>query len=99
MRARHRPLRDDEFDSWYAAAKAGYDESIEHDGGVPQEVAQRKAEQDLARLLPDGRVPDDHAVFVRDRIALNVFGGNDAARDLYRSLGYRAAAVFMEKEL
>jgi hypothetical protein len=97
--ARLRPLHNGESDSWYAAAKAGYAESIEHDGGVPHELAQRKAEQDLSRLLPDGRVPDDHAVFVIDRIALNVFGGNGPARDLYRSLGYREAAVFMEKEL
>jgi ribosomal protein S18 acetylase RimI-like enzyme len=33
------------------------------------------------------------------RIALNVFGGNDVARGLYASLGYRETAVFMEKTL
>jgi ribosomal protein S18 acetylase RimI-like enzyme len=33
------------------------------------------------------------------RVALNVFGGNDVARGLYRSLGYREAAVWMAKEL
>ena len=31
------------------------------------------------------------------KLALNVFGGNDAARSLYRSLGYRNTAVHMEK--
>ena len=31
------------------------------------------------------------------RIELNVFGGNDAARSLYRSLGYREDAVVMSK--
>jgi len=154
--ARLRPLRDDEFDAWHAAAKAGYAASIEHDGGAPHELARQKAERDISRLLPDRRVPDDHAVFVvedgagaavgrlwvaeqdgetgralfvyevaidpaarrrgygrramefaeqearrrgLDRIALNVFGGNDPARRLYRSLGYREAAVFMEKRL
>ena len=30
-------------------------------------------------------------------IALNVFGGNDVARSLYRSLGYVETAVFMRK--
>jgi ribosomal protein S18 acetylase RimI-like enzyme len=33
------------------------------------------------------------------KIALNVFGGNDVARRLYASLGYREAAIFMEKAL
>jgi len=34
-----------------------------------------------------------------DRIALNVFGGNDVARNLYRSLGYVENAVAMSKRL
>jgi GNAT superfamily N-acetyltransferase len=34
-----------------------------------------------------------------DRIQLNVFGGNEIARSLYRSLGYREVSVFMGKEL
>lgn len=32
-------------------------------------------------------------------IALNVFGGNEPARALYRSLGYRDVSVWMSKEL
>jgi GNAT superfamily N-acetyltransferase len=34
-----------------------------------------------------------------DRIALNVFGGNEVARGLYRSLGYTENAVAMSKTL
>jgi ribosomal protein S18 acetylase RimI-like enzyme len=34
-----------------------------------------------------------------DRIALNVFGGNERARSLYRSLGYIERAVAMDKTL
>jgi ribosomal protein S18 acetylase RimI-like enzyme len=34
-----------------------------------------------------------------DRIALNVFGGNERARSLYRSLGYVERAVTMDKTL
>jgi ribosomal protein S18 acetylase RimI-like enzyme len=34
-----------------------------------------------------------------DRIELNVFGGNDVARGLYRSLGYVESAVYMVKDL
>ena len=33
------------------------------------------------------------------RVELNVFGGNEAARGLYRSLGYAEWAVSMAKEL
>jgi ribosomal protein S18 acetylase RimI-like enzyme len=33
------------------------------------------------------------------RIALNVLGGNETARSLYRSLGYRETAVYMAKKL
>jgi ribosomal protein S18 acetylase RimI-like enzyme len=34
-----------------------------------------------------------------DRVELNVFGGNDVARDLYRSLGYVETSVQMAKDL
>lgn len=34
-----------------------------------------------------------------DRIALNVFGRNEVARNLYRSLGYEENAVSMSKKL
>jgi len=32
-----------------------------------------------------------------EQVGLNVFGGNTVARGLYRSLGYREVAVWMEK--
>ena len=34
-----------------------------------------------------------------DRVALNVFGGNEVARSLYRSLGYGENAIVMSKDL
>ena len=33
------------------------------------------------------------------RVELNVFGGNEVARSLYRSLGYEESAVWMGKDL
>ena len=33
------------------------------------------------------------------KVSLNVFGGNDVARSLYLSLGYRETAIYMEKPL
>jgi len=33
------------------------------------------------------------------RIGLNVFGGNEIARNLYRSLGYTETAIHMRKNL
>jgi RimJ/RimL family protein N-acetyltransferase len=34
-----------------------------------------------------------------DRVTLNVFGGNEVARSLYRSLGYVEESVHMRKRL
>ncbi len=42
---------------------------------------------------------DEVRTFGLDRIELNVFGGNDVARGLYRSLGYTESAVYMVKNL
>jgi len=33
------------------------------------------------------------------RVELTVFGGNEVARTLYRSLGYEESAVWMGKDL
>ena len=42
---------------------------------------------------------DEARAFGLTRISLNVFGGNEVARSLYRSLGYAEKAVAMSKEL
>ena len=66
MTAHLRPLRDDEFDGWLALSKAGYAASIENDGGMSRDVAEAKAEDNFAQLVPDLKVPEGHAVFVVD---------------------------------
>jgi ribosomal protein S18 acetylase RimI-like enzyme len=154
--ARLRPLRADEFASFYERAQAGYAASIEHAGGWTHEAAVAKAERDMTELWPDGLATADQWVYVvedesgeevgdlwvaerevsgrqalfvydveigekhrghgfgraamllaedeaRARglsfVALNVFGGNEVARNLYRALGYEEMAVAMGKEL
>jgi ribosomal protein S18 acetylase RimI-like enzyme len=151
-----RPLREDEYDAWYAKALAGYAASMREEGGLDAERARRKAEEDFPALLADGLATEGHAIFAIDdggvpagslwvaerenpmagphlfvytievdeahrgrglgraamefaeaearrrgfdRIQLNVFGGNEVARNLYRSLGYDEVAVYMEKRL
>jgi ribosomal protein S18 acetylase RimI-like enzyme len=152
-----RPMRDDELPAFIEHGKADYARDMVENAGLSQEQAQTKTEQDWARLLPNGRVPSGHHVYVvededgqrvgilwfaerttdfegtgafvysieidpefrgrgygretmelleeevrkigLDQIALNVFGGNDVARSLYRSLGYTETAVMMRKEL
>lgn len=44
-------------------------------------------------------VEDEARRFGLARVELNVFGGNDAARGLYRSLGYEEWAISMAKDL
>lgn len=46
-----------------------------------------------------GLVEDEARARGIDRVELNVFGGNTAARSLYRSLGYDEVAVGMRKLL
>ncbi|MDP9250357.1 MAG: GNAT family N-acetyltransferase [Chloroflexota bacterium] len=150
-----RPMRPDEYPAMVAASKAGYAQDMTVNGGLPAEVARRKAETDFATILPDGLATPGHAIFVVEvdkqpvgrlwiaertahggrslfiydieideehrgrgfgraamllaeeeararglgRIELNVFGGNEVARRLYRSLGYRETAVQMAKDL
>ncbi len=150
-----RPLRADEFDAWYEAARAGYALSIEEDGGVPHAAAQEKSVKDMSSLWPKGYPDEKHLVSVIEadgqpagwlwvtarpgmsgeqlfvyevrvaeehrgkglgralmefaeeearrrglpEVALNVFGGNTVARNLYRTLDYRESAVFMVKQL
>lgn len=152
---RLRPLRDDEFDAFYAESKRGYVESLEIHGGWSADAARSKGDADMKQLFPGGLPAEGQNVFViendagadigkvwfawpsseegvaflydihltrgersrgygreamqqleqlvRERgakqIALNVFGGNEIARRLYRALGYAERAVFMSKEL
>ena len=88
-------MREDEFRAWSDDACAWYAGDLVENGGMRPEPAQRKAEADLAGAFTQGEV---HARGF-DRIMLNVFGGNERARALYRNLGYDEAAVHMLKEL
>ncbi|MGZ4380428.1 MAG: N-acetyltransferase family protein [Gaiellaceae bacterium] len=152
-----RPLREDEYDSFYADAVETYALDLEENGGFTREHARTKSVADHERTLTQGlatpdtslRVVEDadgrrvgivwwaiqtSQVGVRraylyaieideahrgrglgraamlaledevrshglDRIELNVFGGNQVARGLYRSLGYAESAVYMVKSL
>lgn len=157
---RLRPMTDEEFAGYSAAARAVYAQQIVEAGALGPEAAERKAAEDSARLLPQGvhtaghrcysavlagpvnsagevvgslwlgPAPDDPAdAWVFDvvvepawrgrgigravmtaaedevrrtgqtRIALNVWGANEVAQRLYRSLGYRVTSVHMAKDV
>jgi ribosomal protein S18 acetylase RimI-like enzyme len=154
---RLRPIRDDELPAFIEHGKAQYARDMIEHAGLDPELAQKKTDQDWARLLPNGQAPAGHHLYVvedevgqrvgdlwfaersndfdgtgafvysieiaeefrgkgygretmelledevraagLDRISLNVFGGNEVARSLYRSLGYAETAVMMRKEL
>jgi hypothetical protein len=115
VNARLHPLREDEFDAWYAAVKSDYAERA----GFARDRAQQNADAVLGRLVPARRVPDGHAVFVIEdggepvgRLCLaerEADGGpalfvyevavDEGARGLYRSVGCREVAVWMAKDL
>ena len=152
-----RPLREDEYEAFYADGVERYALDLEQNGGFSRDHARAKSEADHASTLTLGletpdqfvRAVEDGAgrrvgvvwwairtsqVGVRraylyaiaideaeqghglgraamlaledevrahelDRIELNVFGGNEVARGLYRSLGYVESAVYMGKDL
>jgi ribosomal protein S18 acetylase RimI-like enzyme len=151
-----RPMRGDEFERWLPVMRDGYAAGMSEHGGVPEDVARRKADADVGKLFPGDRPAadqwvyvveaegervgelwlaerrpesDEHALWIYDihideaqrgrgygraamlfaeeearrrgldRVVLNVFGRNEVARRLYRSLGYEEAAVAMRKRL
>lgn len=152
---RLRPITPEEFPAFVTASRAGYAHGIEVHGGQDHAAAQRKADADMAAVLPRGLETPGHTIFMVEadgtpvgrlwlaerelggrrvlyvydisiddeqrghgygrramllaedearvgglmRIELNVFGGNDVARGLYRSLGYVETGVQMAKDL
>lgn len=152
---RLRPVTADEYPELIAASEADYAYGIEVHGGQSRAAAQRKAETDMATVLPQGLDTPGHVIFVIEadgqavgrlwlaeresggrrvmfvydisiepehqgrgygrgamrlaedeararglaRIELHVFGGNEVARGLYRSLGYVETSVQMAKDL
>lgn len=152
---RARPLREDEYTAWHRTVMDEYARDIAGHGGTDPDLARRKAEGDMARILPLGLATADHTILVLEaagervgrlwvgprsidgrrvlfvwdveidpsfrgrgygrgamllaeelareqglgHIELNVFGGNEVARSLYRSLGYAERAVAMGKDL
>jgi ribosomal protein S18 acetylase RimI-like enzyme len=158
MGVRLRQLRDEEIPEFIERGRADYARLMVEQAGLTPEQAQKKADNDWSKLLPNGKVSSGHHLFaVEDdetgervgdlwlaerssdfegtaafvysveiyepfrgrgwgrqamllaedqarslglsHIALNVFGGNDVARSLYRSLGYAETAVFMRKSI
>ncbi len=73
-----RPLREDEFHAWSERSRAGYAHSIEHDGGVPHDLAVEKAERDYAQILPDGLATPGQAIF-----SVEVEQGGEVAGSLW----------------
>ena len=157
MGVRFRPLREDEYDAFYAEAVEEYARDLEENGGFTREHARIKSVRDHESVLTQGlATPDLFLHVVEDdegrrvgivwwaiqtsqvgmrraylyaieideaergrglgraamlaledevrehglaRVELNVFGGNEVARGLYRSLGYAESAVYMVKHL
>lgn len=61
-----RPMHDDEYGAWRSALVDGYARDIEVNGDTPPEAARRKAEEDTARILPDGLQTAGHGIFMAE---------------------------------
>jgi ribosomal protein S18 acetylase RimI-like enzyme len=80
---------------WFAR-REGYGEEVAflYDIRLEERVRGRGLGRQAMRLLED-----EVRALGLSRIALNVFGGNEVARGLYRSLGYAETAVSMSKDV
>ena len=59
-----RPMRDDEFGTWWTQARDGYAEDMVRNGGMSPERAKAKAAEDTERQFPGGGFSADQVVFV-----------------------------------
>jgi ribosomal protein S18 acetylase RimI-like enzyme len=59
-----RPMRAAEFPAAIAATREGYARDIELNGGYPRSMARQRAEEDIARILPDGLETAGQSFFV-----------------------------------
>jgi len=69
-----RPLREDEYPAWHDLELDEYARDISENGDTPLDAARRKAETDMAEILPDGLATLRHWIY-----ALEV-GGAPAGR-------------------
>jgi ribosomal protein S18 acetylase RimI-like enzyme len=96
MSATLRPLREDEYADWLARTKEGYAESMIVAGGVPEDVARKKAEHDHASLLPDGLATKDHFIYAVEadgQVVGSLWLANRDGGDLGASLFVYALAI------
>jgi ribosomal protein S18 acetylase RimI-like enzyme len=59
-----RPLRADEYPAWRDTELSEYASDISENGDTPLDAARRKAEADMAEILPEGLATPKHWVFV-----------------------------------
>jgi ribosomal protein S18 acetylase RimI-like enzyme len=61
-----RPLREDEYPAWRRVELDEYARDISENGDTPLDAARRKAETDMAEILPDGLATPKHWIYVLD---------------------------------
>ena len=57
-----RPLRADEFGAWSHHVTAEYARDISENGDTPPDIARRQADDDMARILPEGLATEGHFI-------------------------------------
>src|SRR3990172_10760056 len=62
-----RPLRADEYPAWREEETADYARDIAENGDTPPDAAQRKAHDDMERVLPAGLATPGHAIYVLEQ--------------------------------
>jgi ribosomal protein S18 acetylase RimI-like enzyme len=63
MSVKLRPLREDEWPVFAEEGKRQYADDMVENGGYERDVAESKAEEDFASVLPDGLATEGHFIF------------------------------------
>jgi GNAT superfamily N-acetyltransferase len=88
-----RTLREKEYPVWDAAHRAEYARGlVEH--AIDENERGRGYGGAAMRALEDDVRPLGY-----DKVGLNIWGGDEVARELYRSLGWAEESVHMRKRL
>jgi ribosomal protein S18 acetylase RimI-like enzyme len=67
-------MRPDEFEVWWEQSRRTYAEDVSQNGGLPRDLADRKAEADFAALLPQGVHTPGQTIRVVDDDELGAVG-------------------------
>ena len=89
-----RPLREDELADYTTRGRVSYARDMADQGGIPEEAARLKAEQDWAKLLPEGLASSGQFLFALEDKATGERVGDLWFAERDSEFGGKAAFIY-----